>query len=191
MRRPTGSQHDAVGAGRAVRQIAGAGGAVDGATLTRIHGDLHLGQVLVCNGDVAIIDFEGEPAKPVEIRRGKDHPLRDVAGMIRSFDYAAAVVRRRSQASHAHLADEQVNAFLDSFVERATDAFLAGYREAIRPPLDRAAPIAVKPELLDLFLIEKAAYEVVYEAANRPTWIDVPLHGLATPHAPSAGDRGC
>ena len=101
------------------------------ATLTRIHGDLHLGQVLVCNGDVVIIDFEGEPAKPVEIRRSKDHPLRDVAGMIRSFDYAAAVVKRRSQSSHAHLADEQVNAFLDSFVERATDAFLAGYREAV------------------------------------------------------------
>ena len=53
---------------------------MEGATLTRIHGDLHLGQVLVCNGDVVIIDFEGEPAKPVEARRGKDHPLRDVAG---------------------------------------------------------------------------------------------------------------
>ena len=104
---------------------------VEGATLTRIHGDMHLGQVLVCNGDVVIIDFEGEPAKPVEARRGKDHPLRDVAGMMRSFDYAAAVVKRRSQASHAHLTDEQVNAFLDSFVQRATEAFLTGYREAI------------------------------------------------------------
>jgi len=79
----------------------------EGSTLTRIHGDFHLGQVLVCNGDVVIIDFEGEPAKPVEMRRGKDHPLRDVAGMIRSFDYAAAVVRRRSHASHAHLPDER------------------------------------------------------------------------------------
>jgi maltose alpha-D-glucosyltransferase / alpha-amylase len=134
--------------------------------------------VLVCNGDVAIIDFEGEPAKPVEIRRGKDHPLRDVAGMIRSFDYAAAVVRRRSQASHAHLADEQVSTFLSSFVECATDAFLTGYREAVAPEGGQA-PTAVNVELLDLFLIEKAAYEVVYEAANRPTWIDVPLHGLA------------
>jgi maltose alpha-D-glucosyltransferase/alpha-amylase len=152
--------------------------AVQGATMTRIHGDMHLGQVLVCNGDVAIIDFEGEPAKPVELRRGKDHPLRDVAGMIRSFDYAAAVVRRRSLASHAHLADEQVNALLDSFVERATDAFLTGYREAIAPGGEQST-FAVNMELLDLFLIEKAAYEVVYEAANRPAWIDVPLHGLA------------
>ena len=151
---------------------------VEGATLTRIHGDMHLGQVLVCNGDVFIIDFEGEPAKPVELRRGKDHPLRDVAGMVRSFDYAAAVVKRRSQASHAHLTDEQVNAFLDSFVQRATEAFLTGYREAITLGNEQAEA-TVNTELLDLFLIEKAAYEVVYEGANRPTWIDVPLHGLA------------
>jgi maltose alpha-D-glucosyltransferase / alpha-amylase len=151
---------------------------VNGATLTRIHGDMHLGQILVVNGDVAIIDFEGEPSKPVEVRRGKDHPFRDVAGMIRSFDYAAAVVKRRSQASHAHLADDQVNAFLDSFVERATESFLTGYREAVASIGDQAS-IAVNAELLDLFLIEKAAYEVAYEAANRPGWIDVPLHGLA------------
>ena len=151
---------------------------VEGATLTRIHGDLHLGQVLVCNGDVAIIDFEGEPAKPVDIRRSKDHPLRDVAGMIRSFDYAAAVVKRRSQSSHAHLPDEHVTAFLDSFVQRATESFLTGYREAV-VSADGRAPTEVEADLLDLFLIEKAAYEVVYEAANRPTWIDVPMHGLA------------
>ena len=151
---------------------------VEGETLTRIHGDLHLGQMLVCNGDVAIIDFEGEPAKPVAIRRGKDHPLRDVAGMIRSFDYAAAVVKRRSLSSHAHLAEDQVTAFLDSFVGRATDAFLSGYREAFASRQDQA-PGMINAALLDLFLIEKAAYEVVYEAANRPAWIDVPLHGLA------------
>ena len=151
---------------------------IEGATLTRIHGDLHLGQILVVNGDVAIIDFEGEPAKPVEQRRSKDHPSRDVAGMIRSFDYAAAVVKRRSQASHAHLAEDQVSAFLDSFVERATESFLNGYRGAITSGNEQE-PDALNMELLDLFLIEKAAYEVVYEAANRPTWIDVPLHGLA------------
>ena len=148
---------------------------IEGATLTRIHGDLHLGQILVVNGDIAIIDFEGEPAKPVAARRGKDHPLRDVAGMIRSFDYAAAMVRRRSQASHAHLADDQVAVFTTSFVDRATEAFLSGYHDAAGS--DPARPF--DKELLALFLIEKAAYEVVYEAANRPTWIDVPLHGLA------------
>jgi maltose alpha-D-glucosyltransferase/alpha-amylase len=149
-----------------------------GTTLTRIHGDLHLGQILVVNGDVSIIDFEGEPARPVEMRRAKDQPLRDVAGVLRSFAYAAAVVKRRSLASHAHLQDDKVAAFLDSFVARSTEAFTAGYRDAIAST-EAEAPIALVPELLDLFLIEKAAYEVVYESANRPTWIDVPLHGLA------------
>jgi maltose alpha-D-glucosyltransferase / alpha-amylase len=152
---------------------------VKGATLTRIHGDLHLGQVLVCSGDVEIIDFEGEPAKPIEVRRGKDHPLRDVAGMVRSFDYAAAMVKRRSIASHAHLSEEQVNGFLDSFVTLATASFLNGYQEVA---LSSGAPalISANARLLDLFLIEKAAYEVTYEAAHRPAWIDVPLHGLAS-----------
>jgi maltose alpha-D-glucosyltransferase/alpha-amylase len=139
---------------------------------------MHLGQVLVCNGDVAIIDFEGEPAKPIEVRRGKDHPLRDVAGTIRSFDYAAAMVKRRSQASHGHLTDEQVSGFVDSFVGLATEAFLAGYRDGVAPD-GESGTIALTLDMLDLFLIEKAAYEVVYEAANRPTWINVPLHGLA------------
>ena len=154
-----------------VGQLALAG---DGATLTRIHGDLHLGQVLVANGDVYIIDFEGEPAKPMALRRGKNHRLRDVAGMIRSFDYAAAVVQRKSVASHAHVADPSRDAFLRTFVEQATGSFLAGYNEVYT-----AQDAAADQRLLQLFLLEKAAYEVAYEAANRPTWIDVPLHGLA------------
>jgi maltose alpha-D-glucosyltransferase/alpha-amylase len=144
-----------------------------GATLTRIHGDLHLGQVLIANGDAYIIDFEGEPAKPVAMRRAKNHRLRDVAGMIRSFDYAAAVMKRKSQTSQAHVADPSRDAFLHSFVERATQCFLAGYRDAF-PVRDAAR----EQNLLRLFLIEKAAYEIAYEAANRPGWIDVPLHGL-------------
>ena len=146
----------------------------DGATLTRIHGDLHLGQVLVANGDVYIIDFEGEPAKPMELRRGKNHRLRDVAGMLRSFDYAAAVVQRKSLASHAHVADPDRDTFLRTFVEQATRSFLAGYGE-VCPSMGEPA----EHDLLQLFLLEKAAYEIAYEAANRPTWIDVPLHGLA------------
>ena len=144
-----------------------------GATMTRIHGDLHLGQVLVANGDVFIIDFEGEPAKPVAQRRAKNHRLRDVAGMLRSFDYAAAVVKRKSLASQAHVADARRDAFVQTFVERATQCFLTGYQEAF-PAKDPER----EQNLLRLFLIEKAAYEVAYEAANRPGWIDVPLHGL-------------
>jgi maltose alpha-D-glucosyltransferase/alpha-amylase len=145
-----------------------------GSTLTRIHGDLHLGQVLVANGDVYVIDFEGEPAKPMALRRGKNHRLRDVAGMIRSFDYAAAVVKRKSLASHAHVADPSRDAFLQTFIERATQCFLAGYHDAY-PAEDARA----EQNLLHLFLLEKAGYEIAYEAANRPTWIDVPLRGLA------------
>ena len=145
-----------------------------GTTLTRIHGDLHLGQVLVANGDVYIIDFEGEPAKPLALRRTKNHRLRDVAGMLRSFDYAAAVMKRRSVATQAHVADPQRDAFLRTFVEGAVQCFLAGYAEVL--PVE---DVAAEQNLLRLFLIEKAAYEIAYEAANRPAWIDVPLHGLA------------
>jgi maltose alpha-D-glucosyltransferase/alpha-amylase len=148
--------------------------AAQGSMLTRVHGNLHLGQVLVANGDVYIILFEDEPTQPMAMRRAKHHPLRDVASMMRSLDYAAAVVQRKSLASHAHLSDASRDAFLRTFLDRATQSFLAGYREVI-PPED---PV-VEQRLLDFFLIEKAAYEIAYEAANRPTWIDVPLQGLA------------
>jgi maltose alpha-D-glucosyltransferase / alpha-amylase len=154
-----------------VRSLAEAG---HGSMLTRIHGDLHLGQLLVANGDVYIIDFEGEPVKPVALRRAKNSRLRDVAGILRSFDYAAAVMKRRSVATQAHVADPQRDAFLRTFIERAEQCFLAGYAEVL-PAEDAAA----ERDLLRFFLIEKAAYEVAYEAANRPAWIDVPLHGLA------------
>jgi maltose alpha-D-glucosyltransferase/alpha-amylase len=144
------------------------------ALLTRIHGDLHLGQLLVANGDIYIIDFEGEPAKPVEQRRAKNHRLRDVAGMLRSFDYAAAVMKRKSVATQAHVADPARDPFLRTFLERATQCFLTGYADVL-PAQDEGA----ERDLLRLFLIEKAAYEIAYEAANRPAWIDVPMHGLA------------
>jgi maltose alpha-D-glucosyltransferase/alpha-amylase len=154
-----------------VRHLAAHG---TGSRITRIHGDLHLGQVLVANGDVFIIDFEGEPAKPLEARRAKNSPWRDVAGMLRSFDYAAAVVDRKSRESHAHLSPQRREAFLKTFVSRATESFLSGYRTAVGGETS-----AADQALLDLFLLEKAAYEIAYEAANRPTWIDVPLRGLA------------
>ncbi|HET6182521.1 MAG TPA: maltose alpha-D-glucosyltransferase [Acetobacteraceae bacterium] len=154
-----------------VRELARKG---TGTTLTRIHGDLHLGQMLVSSGDIFIIDFEGEPARPLAERREKSSPMRDVAGVLRSFDYAAAVVRRKSEEAHAHLPARAREAFLAEFAACASAAFLTRYRAAA-PPADEAAASA----LLQLFLIEKAAYEVAYEAANRPAWIDVPLHGLA------------
>ncbi len=101
----------------------------------------------MANGDVFIIDFEGEPAKPLELRRAKNSPYRDVAGMLRSFDYAAAVVDSKSRESQAHLPEARRTAFLDSFVARATESFLAGYRTAMggeetasRPGLARPVP---------------------------------------------------
>jgi maltose alpha-D-glucosyltransferase/alpha-amylase len=135
---------------------------------TRIHGDLHLGQVLVTGSDVMIIDFEGEPARPLAERRAKDLPLRDVAGVLRSFDYAAAVGERNRPAASETEQDrtrERYAALRDS----AVSAFLRGYR---------GEESAGGDPLLDLFLLEKAAYEVAYEAANRPDWIDVPVAGL-------------
>ncbi|MGK6325136.1 maltose alpha-D-glucosyltransferase [Sphingomonas sp. DT-51] len=141
-----------------------------GRTRTRIHGDLHLGQVLVTGSDVMIIDFEGEPAKPLAERRSKDLPMRDVAGVLRSFDYAAVVGRQNLPASSEtdqDRASERYAAFRDSAVR----AFLDGYAGA--------EDVGVEP-LLDLFVLEKAAYEIAYEAANRPGWVAVPLAGLAS-----------
>jgi len=135
---------------------------------TRIHGDLHLGQVLVTAGDVMIIDFEGEPARPLSERRAKDLPLRDVAGVLRSFDYAAAAALRMLPESVEALHDDPRLIFAP-FRENAVEAFLRGYSEIAGDPTG---------PLLDLYLLEKAAYEVQYEAANRPDWIDIPRAGL-------------
>jgi maltose alpha-D-glucosyltransferase/alpha-amylase len=148
-----------------VGELAAAG---RGSRLTRIHGDLHLGQVLVTGGDATIIDFEGEPARSLAERRAKSSPLKDVAGVLRSIDYAAAVAARGPVADPA--AAERARALLQHFRASASAAFLEGYAET-RGPADGP--------LLDLFLLEKAAYEVCYEASSRPDWIGVPLMGLA------------
>ncbi|WP_081761393.1 maltose alpha-D-glucosyltransferase [Methylopila sp. 73B] len=155
-----------------------------GSTVSRIHGDLHLGQILVAGDDIVFIDFEGEPARPLEERRGKASPLRDVAGVLRSFDYAAAMVGRNEQAS-AHVAGPRREAFIERFRADAGEGFLAAYRTTIE-----AAGGGVSEPLLDMFLIEKAAYEIAYEAANRPAWIDVPLGGLHALAARLAPDDG-
>ena len=139
----------------------------EGRDRTRIHGDLHLGQVLVTGSDVMIIDFEGEPTRPLAERRAKDLPARDVAGILRSFDYAAAVAER-SRPAGADTWETRAAEGAAMFRSRAAESFLKGYcgEEAPDP-------------LLALFTLEKAAYEVSYEAANRPDWIGVPAAGLA------------
>jgi maltose alpha-D-glucosyltransferase / alpha-amylase len=154
----------------AVRSLAKA---VTGTLKTRIHGDFHLGQVLVASGDAHIIDFEGEPATSIAERRAKTSPLRDVAGLLRSIDYAGATLIDRKGVGTAPV-DEAQRELISQFRQRASRAFLRGYWEAAHT---RGGPAACA--LLDLFLIEKAAYEIAYEATNRPTWIGVPVAGLA------------
>ncbi|HEX2139078.1 MAG TPA: putative maltokinase, partial [Woeseiaceae bacterium] len=139
-----------------------------GATRTRLHGDLHLGQTLAVGSDVMLIDFEGEPARPLAERRAKDLPLRDVAGLLRSFDYAAAVAAEEMPPPPDTAAAPPD--LFERFRSAASAAFLRGYsQEAGHAP----------GPLLDLFLLEKAAYEVRYEAANRPDWVPIPLAGLS------------
>lgn len=149
----------------------------EGRARTRIHGDLHLGQVLVTGSDVMLIDFEGEPAKPLAERRAKDLALRDVAGVLRSFDYAAAVAERNLPFS-AEREEARATRRYARFGSSAIEAFLAGYGEAA-PESGVLPHSGAGDPLLDLFLLEKAAYEVAYEAANRPDWIAVPALGLA------------
>ena len=144
-----------------------------GTLATRIHGDLHLGQLLVSGADVAIIDFEGEPSKALDDRRSKMHPLRDIAGLIRSFDYAAASVERTNRHPTGSDGSLRAEALLHQFRLRAEIALLEGYRDGIGRPLT-----SDEFDLLRLFIIEKAAYEIVYEVANRPDWLSTPLCGL-------------
>jgi maltose alpha-D-glucosyltransferase/alpha-amylase len=146
----------------------------EGLALSRIHGDLHLGQVLVAAGDAIIIDFEGEPAKPLSERRAKNSPLRDVAGMLRSFDYVGGVVQRNDKIVNTSQSADRAKALLEEFGRAARGAFLEGYAKGRGRPLD-----AREEKMLAVFALEKAAYEVVYEANNRPDWTDVPASGFA------------
>ncbi len=142
--------------------------------MTRIHGDFHLGQVLVAGDDVCIIDFEGEPATSIAARRAKTSPLRDVAGLLRSIDYVAATLSERKGVGAMPVDETRRKELIAQFRRGASTAFLRAYWQA--SPLSNSAATRT---LLDLFLIEKAAYEIGYEAANRPTWIGVPLAGIA------------
>jgi len=151
-----------------------------GSLQTRVHGDFHLGQVLVATGDAYIIDFEGEPAKTVEVRRAKSSPLRDVAGLLRSFDYAAAAARMTYLASPAKGSEPQGMPMFQHFVEEMSAQFLTAYRAVESQAEPRwVADEAMESALLDLFLLEKSAYEICYELANRPTWLAIPLSGFA------------
>ncbi len=158
----------------AARKLAGAGA---GSLRTRVHGDFHLGQVLVVQSDAYLIDFEGEPARTMEQRRAKSCAIRDVAGLLRSFDYAAAAALPGRVATSA-AAGARRGEILRRFHASADDAFLAAYRAVLAEAPDQWVSAAGEQPMLDLFLLEKAAYEIRYEAANRPSWIGIPLSGL-------------
>lgn len=131
-------------------------------TKTRYHGDYHLGQVLVVDDDFMIVDFEGEPGRAPEVRRRKSSPLRDVAGMLRSFNYAALSGGEPTRA----------------WERAAVAAFLDGYRATIAGCGSYPADPAHAAALLDLFTLEKAFYEMSYELANRPAWLRIPMEGI-------------
>jgi trehalose synthase-fused probable maltokinase len=153
---------------------------------TRIHGDYHLGQVLTSDRGWMIIDFEGEPARSLEERRQRHSPLRDVAGMLRSFSYAASV----SLLERAEFQSEEwlrLQPWADAWEGLARGRFLTAYLRRShegkflppkRPDLDA---------MLDAFEIDKALYEIAYEQQNRPDWIQIPLRGLARILGPAPG----
>jgi len=149
-----------------------------GAWQTRVHGDFHLGQILVTSGDATLIDFEGEPAKTMAQRRAKSCPMRDVAGILRSFDYAAAT-GAGSRAAESDAAAQRRQQFVQEFRLSASRAFLEAYRAVLDTAERPWVTPATQQNLLDLFLLEKAAYEVRYEIANRPLWVGIPLGGIA------------
>ncbi|MFO7652907.1 MAG: maltose alpha-D-glucosyltransferase [Candidatus Krumholzibacteriia bacterium] len=143
----------------------------------RIHGDYHLGQALRVEDDFILLDFEGEPLRPLAERRDRHSPLKDVAGMLRSFDYAAQAALQRLLEDHPDRAPRALPwartwerwtgaAFLAQYLETAGNApFLPESRDDLRV-------------LLDAFLLDKALYELNYELNNRPTWVHVPLGGI-------------
>jgi maltose alpha-D-glucosyltransferase/alpha-amylase len=143
----------------------------------RIHGDYHLGQVLRARGDYVILDFEGEPARPLASRRAKQSPLKDVTGMLRSFSYAAwaallAFTARRAEGLSRLVPWAQL-------WERATSAaFLRAYLATMEGGMWLPDDPSVLRTMLDAFLLDKALYEILYELNNRPAWVRIPLEGV-------------
>jgi maltose alpha-D-glucosyltransferase/alpha-amylase len=147
------------------------------AVKTRFHGDFHLGQVIAVQNDFYIIDFEGDPALPTAARRRKSSPLRDVAAMIRSFDYATATAVRQI-AETRPAAVPRALSLADAWRQRAVDGFRAAYRKETRGSSIFPASKLQGKALIDFFTLDKAVSEVAYELVNRPDWVAIPLNGI-------------
>jgi maltose alpha-D-glucosyltransferase / alpha-amylase len=148
---------------------------------TRIHGDYHLGQVLRSKADFVILDFEGEPARPLQERRAKQSPLKDVAGMLRSFGYAAyvgliAFMQRRPPNNPADA--RSLEAWATLWQNAVSTEFLGAYQAAIAQDTSLMPQPAEAQLLLNAYLLEKSLYELLYELNNRPTWVRIPLAGI-------------
>jgi maltose alpha-D-glucosyltransferase/alpha-amylase len=146
-----------------------------GAIKTRIHGDLHLGQILIARDDVMIVDFEGEPLRSLEERRMKASPTADVAGMLRSYAYAAATASRADERLGAGRRTMEIARLWQNLV---SEAFRTAYDEGTRGTSVFVEDETTRRALLDLHLLRKALYEIEYEASHRPDWIDIPVAGV-------------
>ena len=146
---------------------------------TRLHGDLHLGQVLLSRDDFLLIDFEGEPTRTLAERRAKHSALRDVAGMLRSFDYARHAALHRSGSTGSEL--DRLAPVAREWERRMREGFLHTYGQVVVEGglYASVADFEAAASLIDLFELEKAFYELRYEMDNRPDWIGVPLVGIA------------
>ncbi|MHB1853494.1 MAG: maltokinase N-terminal cap-like domain-containing protein [Acidimicrobiales bacterium] len=162
---------------RRAEELAGRLVAIKEVPAIRVHGDLHLGQVMRADAGWFVLDFEGEPARPVAERRLPWPPAKDVAGMLRSFAYAAAAVLHERESSER----EALEARAGAWEQRNREAFLDGYAsveglEAVLPPGGPGSD--AYRELLDFFEMDKALYEVAYERAHRPDWEAIPLAAI-------------
>ncbi len=140
----------------------------------RIHADLHLGQVLVAADGYRVVDFEGEPLRPVEERRRLDSPLRDVASMLRSLDHVARSAQRRAERRHGGPI-ERPGIDIDAWIEEARRRFLSAYAAGLRRA---GAPGWLDPDLLDAFEVAKECYEFSYAATVLPSWLWAPRDGM-------------
>jgi maltose alpha-D-glucosyltransferase/alpha-amylase len=142
--------------------------------LTRVHGDYHLGQVLIAPDGFRIVDFEGEPTRPLDERRAHQSPLRDVASMLRSLDHVGRSARRRAEARNGGPL-EAAGLDIDGWLLRSRTRFLDAYRARLR---EAGAPITVDPDLIRAFEIEKECYEFIYAATYLPSWLWAPTEGM-------------
>ncbi len=146
----------------------------------RVHGDYHLGQVLYTGNDFVVIDFEGEPMRPISERRIKQLGLRDVAGMLRSYQYTTSMALQAAMASGVETPEHLngLSGWADAISRWLASVFLRGYLGAV----DGTGIVPEAPHhlrwLLDALMLDKAAYELGYELNNRPDWVDIPLRGI-------------